>query len=58
MVEPHMSPEERRLLGLAALTALVSATIWEGVRWAMEEGRRALADRRARHAAPPLVTVE
>ncbi len=46
-----LTPDERRSLGLAALTALVTTTVASTVQWLFSEVQRAVQARRDRHAA-------
>ena len=46
MVEQRLTPEERRALGIATLTAACVAAATGLVTWGLEEGKRLLAERR------------
>lgn len=48
--EQNLTKEERRALGIAALTTIVTATVAGAIQWGFEEAKAALQRRRARRA--------
>ncbi len=46
MIEPMLTPDERRALGIAALTAGVSALVSGLVSWGIETMKQRIAKRR------------
>jgi len=58
MIEPRLTRDDARALGLAALTALLTTVVAGAVQWGFEEAKTRLAKRREEKERAPFVTLD